>query len=65
MIIVHKIKYKLVVLLFSHSNPANPSVQEQLPSKQAPPFMQEKSAGQTKCNKNRQCSHHDKSTKIG
>ena len=58
---MHKIRYQLVILLFSHSDPANPSVQEQVPSEQVPPFKHSKSAGQTKFDKKRQCLHHDKS----
>ena len=51
--ILHKIILKLEVLPSSHSDPANPSGQEQLPSEQVPPFKQEKSPGQTKIIKNR------------
>ena len=51
--ILNKIILKLEVLPSSHSDPANPSGQEQLPSEQVPPFKQEKSPGQTKIIKNR------------
>ena len=54
-------KWKVVVSPFSHSDPTNPSMQEQLPSKQVPPFKQEKSVGQTKFDKYKQCLHHNQS----
>ena len=61
--ILHKIICKLEDLRSSHSDPANPSGQEQTPFEQVPPFKQEKSLGQTKFIKNRQSLHHDEYTK--
>lgn len=60
--ILHKTICKLEVLRSSHSEPTNPSGQEQPPFEQVPPFKQEKSLGQTKLIKNRKSLHHDEYT---